>query len=58
MGGGNGNQMPGKGTLRARAICAEPTGEVYRNWFHLHPAGRLACVFCLSWEGVRLGYPE
>lgn len=28
-GGGNGNQMPGKGTLRTRVICAEQSGEVY-----------------------------
>lgn len=50
--------MPGKGTLRTRVICAEQCGEVYRNWFHLHAAGRLACVLWLSWEGVRLGCPK
>lgn len=64
--GGNGNQMPGKGTFRDRVICAERSGEIYRNWFHLHTAGRLGCALELmlsrkegmDWAALRVPGPS
>lgn len=47
--------MPEKGTFGTRVICAEPSGEIYRNWFHLHPAWPLKVhLFGIDPRGKRV----
>lgn len=54
MGGGNGNQMPGKGTFGARVICAESrVGKFTEIGFTCtQPCGSApsACVWSWCWE--------
>lgn len=59
MGGGNGNQMPGKGTFGARVICAESrVGKFTEIGFTCTQPGGSVCAsleLMLSGEGGRGG---